>query len=82
MWGIITLILVIFLTIWMSLTFTDTLCNNEYVGMGLCYNPAWKTQRPVSFCPPCSAPAPSPAPSPVMRSPGSSGYTAEPYSSY
>jgi hypothetical protein len=63
MWAIV-LILVIFLTIWMSLTFTDTLCDNKYVGMGLCYNAAWKTQRPVSFCPPC---AQSPAPPAQQR---------------
>jgi hypothetical protein len=78
MWAIV-LILVIFLTIWMSLTFTDTLCDNKYVGMGLCYNAAWKTQRPVSFCPPC---AQSPARAPVALPQGSSGYTADPFASY
>ena len=57
MWAIV-LILVIFLTIWMSLTFTNTLCDNEYVGMGLCYDPAWKAMRPVSYCPPCPTPVP------------------------
>lgn len=78
MWG--SIILIIFIIIWMSLTFTDTLCDNEYVGMGLCFDPAWKTRRPVSFCPPCVAAASAPAPRPAA--PSTSGYTAEPYSSY
>jgi len=81
MWGVATLILVIFLTIWMSLTFTGMLCDNEYVGMGLCYDPAWKAKRPVSFCPPCAPATPAPpvnTPSPAMRS----TYTAEPFAPY
>ena len=81
MW-VIVLILLIFITIWMSLTFTNTLCDNEYVGMGLCFDQAWKTKRPVSFCPPCVAAAPALAPSPAPSPMGSSGYTAEPFASY
>lgn len=80
MWAIV-LILLIFLIIWMSLTFTDTLCDNKYVGMGLCFNPEWKTRRPVSFCPPC-AQAPAPPQTPAAPPMGSSGYTAEPFASY
>lgn len=71
MWAIV-LILVIFLTIWMSLTFTGMLCDNEYVGMGLCYDPAWKNKRPVSSCPVCPSPVPSPPTNTV------SSYAAEP----
>jgi hypothetical protein len=76
MW--VTLVLLIFITIWMSLTFTGMLCDNEYVGMGLCYDAAWKAKRPVSFCPPCApAPAPTTAPAPAPRT--TSTYEVEPY---
>ena len=79
MWGIVTIILLIFIAIWMSLTFTNTLCDNQYVGLGLCFDQAWKTKRPVSFCPPCapatSAPSP-PAPAPRTMT---STYEVEPY---
>jgi len=75
MWGVVTIILLIFITIWMALTFTNTLCDNQYVGLGLCYDAAWKAQRPVSFCPPC-APTNTPAQTPRT---GTSGYEVEPY---
>lgn len=79
MWGAVTIILLIFITIWMALTFTNTLCDNQYVGLGLCFDTAWKARRPVSFCPPCvTAAAPSPSPTPAPRS-GTSGYEVEPY---
>ena len=81
MWGIVTIILLIFITIWMALTFTNTLCDNQYVGLGLCFDKGWKSKRPVSFCPPCvTAPSPQPAmaPAPTPRT-LTSTYEVEPY---
>ena len=59
-------VLVLFLIIWMSLSFTNQLCDS----VGLCY----KKECPV--CP--SAPAPSPAPAPAPA-PTVSTYMPEPY---
>ncbi len=83
MW-VIVLILLAFITLWMTLSFTNTLCDNEYVGIGMCFDPAWKTMRPPSACPACPvpSPAPSPSPSPSPSESSTSGYTAEPFCSY
>lgn len=67
----VILALVVFLTIWMALTFTNTLCDGM-VGIGLCYNKSIN-------CPACpAAPAPK-APSPCVRSPTTSCYEPEPF---
>jgi hypothetical protein len=73
MW--VAIILLMFITIWMTLTFTNTLCDNETVGMGLC----WRRAQPVGnqgecpICPDCptvpSAPSPSPGTSTYMKQP-------------
>ena len=56
-------VLVLFLIIWMSLSFTNQLCDS----VGLCYN---------KVCPVCpSTPAPAPAPAPATAT----GYMPEPY---
>ena len=70
---IVVAILVIFLTIWMALTFTNQLCVGP-VGFGLCY----KTDKDPA-CPVCPTPTPVPvsAPMPVA---GTSHYEMEPYS--
>lgn len=73
---IIVAILVVFLIIWMSLTFTNQLCTGM-VGFGLCYKTC---QTPA--CPVCPAvvapPVTSPATSPAAT--GTSTYEMEPYS--
>ena len=66
-WAVVA-ILVIFLSIWMSLTFTNQLCTGA-VGFGLCYNSATDPACPV--CPVCPTPAPS--------APATSHYEMEPY---
>ena len=68
---IVVAILVIFLTIWMALTFTNQLCIGP-VGFGLCY----KTDKDPA-CPVCPPAAPAPVPAPVA---GTSTYEMEPYS--
>jgi hypothetical protein len=71
---VVVIILLIFLTIWMALTFTNQLCTGM-VGFGLCY----KTAKDPA-CPVCPS---APAPSPVIISPaarGTSTYEMEPYS--
>ena len=76
---IIVAILVVFLIIWMSLTFTNQLCTGM-VGFGLCYKTDKDPVCPV--CPVCPAvvapPATSPATSPAATS--TSTYEMEPYS--
>ena len=71
---IVVAILVIFLIIWMSLTFTNQLCVGP-VGFGLCY----KSDKDPA-CPVCPS---APAPAPVTTGPattGTSTYEMEPYS--
>ena len=65
---LIVLVLLVFITIWMALTFTNTLCTGT-VGFGLCFKSAKDPACPV--CP--STPSPTPSPSS-----GSSGYMPEP----
>ena len=50
---IMTALLIIFIIIWMSLTFTNQFCTGA-AGFGLCY----KTECPVCLMSPASAPAP------------------------
>ena len=54
---IVVFVLIIFIAIWMTLTFTNTLCTGT-VGFGLCYKSANDPACPV--CPPTPAPAPAP----------------------
>ena len=58
-WAIV-LVLLVFITIWMILTFTNTLCTGG-AGIGLCYKTANDPACPV--CPPAPVPAPVPTPS-------------------
>lgn len=71
-WAVVA-ILVLFLIIWMSLTFTNQLCVGP-VGFGLCFKSADDPACPV--CPP-PAPAPTPVTAPAS---GTSNYEMEPYS--
>ena len=66
-------ILVVFLIIWMSLTFTNQLCTGM-VGFGLCFKSA---NDPA--CPVCPAPVAAPAPVTAPTT-GTSTYEMEPYS--
>jgi hypothetical protein len=52
----VVFVLIIFIAIWMTLTFTNTLCTGA-VGFGLCYKSANDPACPV--CPPTPAPAPT-----------------------
>ena len=71
-WAVVA-ILVVFLIIWMSLTFTNQLCTGM-VGFGLCFK---SPDDPA--CPVC--PAPVAAPSPVTApTTGTSNYEMDPYS--
>ena len=70
---VIVAILVVFITIWMILTFTNTLCTGA-VGFGLCYKSASDPACPV--CPVCPTPAPVPAPTTVSH------YMPEPVEPY
>jgi len=71
---VIVLVLLVFIAIWMALTFTNTLCTGN-VGFGLCYKSANDPACPVCpVCPP--APAPVPTPSTV------SNYMPEPVEPY
>jgi hypothetical protein len=69
-------ILVVFLIIWMSLTFTNQFCTGM-VGFGLCYKSA---DDPA--CPVCPAPVAAPMAPPVTgpAAAGTSTYEMEPYS--
>jgi hypothetical protein len=85
--AIVAIILAIFMTIWMALAYTNTLCSNKLVGHGLCYNTKYcvggfgncnDTIKPIlpSECAVCTT---SPA-SPAHPCPGAatSCYTQEP----
>lgn len=69
-------ILVVFLIIWMSLTFTNQFCTGM-VGFGLCFKSADDPACPV--CPPpVAAPMAPPVTGPAAT--GTSTYEMEPYS--
>jgi hypothetical protein len=74
-WAVVV-ILVIFLIIWMALTFTNQLCVGP-VGFGLCFK---SPDDPA--CPVCPAPVAPPMEPPVTgpAAAGTSTYEMEPYS--
>lgn len=75
MWGYVVIILLIFITVWMSLTFTNQFCATGPVAFGLCYKSASDPACPTCpVCPPAPAPSPSSTTSHYMPEP------VEPYS--
>ena len=70
--AILAVCLLLFIIVWMSLTFTNQFCTGK-IGFDLCY----KTD-----CPVCTmSPAPAPAPAPVSNTaPTTSMYMPKPYS--
>jgi hypothetical protein len=72
-WGLILLIL--FIIIWMALTFTNTLCSP----IGLCYKQTCPPPTVCPVCPPAQAPAQAPAPMARAPSNATSGFVPEPY---
>jgi hypothetical protein len=74
---VVVAILVIFLIIWMSLTFTNQLCTGM-VGFGLCFKSPDDPACPV--CPPAAAPAAVVMTPAALGPTGKSNYEMEPYS--
>ena len=70
--AILAFCLLIFIIVWMSLTFTNQFCTGK-VGFGLCYKTA---------CPVCmTSPAPSPSPAPASNTATTTSmYMSQPYS--
>ena len=75
---IIVVVLLVFITIWMALTFTNTLCTGT-VGFGLCYNTATDPACPTCpVCPPPPPTAPSTSPSTSPSTPPSTSPSTPP----